>query len=146
MTAAIDLPASFHREPTIHRYFESFNRQEFTTTASLFAPDGALLAPFEDPVVGYAAILDYLQREAPGMEANPRGLETTADVDAEADDLKGHRQIIVKGSVKAVVFNVNVAWTFQLDADDRIQRVRVKLLASLEDLIQFRPQPVGEKP
>lgn len=136
MAVATDLPVNFQKEPTISRYFETFNRQEFESTASLFAPEGALLAPFEEPVVGYEAILTYLQQEAAGMEANPQFLENTSELEVAPDS----RQIIVKGSVKAVVFNVNVAWTFLLDAGDRIQQVRVKLLASLEDLIKFRPQ------
>lgn len=131
MTVAQDLLPIFQGEPTLNRYFESFNQQNFTETASLFAPEGALLAPFEEPIVGYEPILAYLQQEAAGMEANPQSTEVTSTPEG--------RQVVVKGSVKAVVFNVNVAWTFQLDSCDRIQQVRVKLLASLQELARFQP-------
>ena len=132
MTYVIDSLACTRSEATVYRYFDSFNRQDFSTTVALFAPEGALLAPFEQPLEGPEPILAYLEKEAKGMEAAPKSLEVTTTPEG--------RMVVVKGSVKAIVFNVNVAWTFWLDSCDRIQQVQVKLLASLQELMQFQPK------
>ena len=55
-------------EPAIANYFATINREEFTETASLFAEDGAMLAPFEKPIVGRENITAYLAKEATGNE------------------------------------------------------------------------------
>lgn len=52
----------------VNRYFETFNNDDFETTASLFTADSVLNAPFEDPLTGYCAIASYLNTEAQGME------------------------------------------------------------------------------
>lgn len=123
-------PASLLRlEPVIEAYFSTFNRHQFSRTASLFAADGRLIAPFEEvPIIGPAAIQTYLEQEAADMVATPKILES----DPLAD---GKRQVRVKGNVKASVFIVNVAWTYRLNADNQIEQVEVKLLASLQELV-----------
>ncbi|MEM6835451.1 MAG: nuclear transport factor 2 family protein [Cyanobacteria bacterium P01_C01_bin.120] len=125
--------AQLDASPVIERYFESFNAGKFEVTAALFAPDGLLHAPFEEPIVGNAAIVRYLQSEAAGMEAYPKSLE-------QAEQADGANRFIVRGRVKAIVFKVNVAWIFDLNEAEQIQKLRVKLLASMEDLLKLRSE------
>ena len=122
---------SLQAEPTIERYFESFNVGNFAATAALFASDGQLHPPFEDAVVGIDAISQYLKVEAEGMQAYPQTAETCATAE-------GHRRLTVRGRVKALVFTVNTAWIFDLNDRDEIQSVQIKLLASLQELLGLR--------
>lgn len=120
-------------EPTLVAYFQSFNQGDFATTAALFSPQGELHAPFEEPIVGAEAIQAYLEQEAAAMKATPTVIGSL--------DLPGEsRRIIVQGNVRALIFNVNVRWTFLLDGEERIEQVQVKLLASLQELITLRPE------
>ena len=58
----------------------------------------------------------------------------------EVSPLEGDRQQVdVRGKVTALVFTVNVAWTFILTSQNEIESVRVDLLASLEELLKIRP-------
>ena len=124
-------PKCLLEDPVLQNYFQSFNAGAFEQTASLFVTDGVLQAPFEEPIVGRSEIVRYLEREAHGMKAKPQFVQTTTNQEG--------RKVVVKGRVKALIFNVNIAWTFQINHSDRIQAVEVELLASLQDLIQFRP-------
>lgn len=117
---------------TIEHYFQTFNQGDFDATAQLFADEGALHPPFEMPIVGSSAIAAYLKKEADGMQAIPSEVTVTP---LSSD----RRQVVVKGSVKAIVFTVKAAWIFELDACDRICHVQVQLLASLQDLLAIRP-------
>lgn len=121
---------SIQTEPTVAAYFAAFNQGDFDTVVSLFAETGRLKAPFEEMIVGPEAIRAYLEQEAAGMEAKLTELVT---LPLES----GQRQVIVQGSVKAIVFNVKVAWTFCLNAANQLEEVQVKLLASLEDLVHL---------
>ncbi|MGL5076282.1 MAG: hypothetical protein ACRDBG_10685, partial [Waterburya sp.] len=56
----------------IDNYFATINREDFEQTAALFAEDGKLLAPFEDPILGRDAIALYLHKEAKGMKLLPQ--------------------------------------------------------------------------
>ncbi len=118
-------------ETAIATYFQTFNQGEFAATAQLFAAQGQLVPPFEEPIVGVEAIRTYLEREADGMQAQPKSLE----IETLEND---RRRIVVRGSVKAIVFNVNAAWIFDLTPQAEIERVEVKLLASLQDLLTLR--------
>ncbi|MEM6519858.1 MAG: nuclear transport factor 2 family protein [Cyanobacteria bacterium P01_C01_bin.70] len=120
-------------DPVIRRYFDSFNAGEFETTAALFAVDGQLHAPFEEPIVGTAAISQYLQAEAAGMQAYPKVLDPVSQSDC------GDRTI-VRGQVQAIAFKVHVAWIFDLSEANQIQRLQVKLLASMTDLLKLRSE------
>ena len=73
--------------------------------------------------------------EAKGMRATPMEAEVTS-LD------HGHRQVVVKGRVKALVFKVNVQWTFTLSDEEMILDAQIKLLASLQELMQINR---GEK-
>ncbi|ESA32982.1 nuclear transport factor 2 [Leptolyngbya sp. Heron Island J] len=115
------------------RYFTLFNSGEYQQVADLFAIDGSLYPPFEAPVVGRDNIADYLIKEADGM--------TVSLLDAEV--LSGEcncLQVNVRGSVTALVFKVKVVWCFVLTDDNKIESVRVDLVATLEELLRIRPQ------
>jgi hypothetical protein len=116
--------------PALSHYFQGFNSEDYETVASLFAPEGVLRPPFEAGILGPEAIQTYLVAEAGGMRATPLEAKNTALGG-------GQRQVVVTGRVKALVFTVNVQWTFILDSDDAILEARIKLLASLQDLMQF---------
>ena len=118
-------------EPTVCRYFETFNAQDFQTTASLFAPNGALHPPFEKAVVGQDAIADYLKKEAKGMTALPHQ-ETIRQLE------NGNVEYTVTGKVLTSLFSVNIAWKFVIDSQSKIVTVQVKLLAALEELLKLK--------
>ena len=118
--------------PVVERYFASFNAADFRAVAALFAADGVLIAPFEDPIVGHEAIYTYLQTEAIAMQAIPVEVETTPGEN-------GGPQVVVKGRVKTRLFTVNVRWTFGLTAANSIQSAEIRLLASLQELVQLKP-------
>jgi ketosteroid isomerase-like protein len=132
MTLTAEQTTLLQQEKTIEQYFQTFNEGAFDETAKLFAETGELRPPFEEPLVGYEAIRNYLKQEAEGMEAFPKELE----VELGEDD---RHHIIVRGQVTAVVFKVNCAWIFELNPDGKIKWVRVKLLATMQELLNIRP-------
>lgn len=118
-------------EATILHYFETLNAGDFEATANLFAQDGTLNAPFEEPIVGREAIATYLETEAKGMKLLPQ----EGIIEPLEDDLtKFHLQ----GKVQTPLFGVNVAWKLILNRAKEIVSVEVKLLASLEELAKLR--------
>jgi ketosteroid isomerase-like protein len=116
--------------PVVERYFASFNAADYGAIADLFEPDGILMAPFEDPIVGPDSIRAYLQAEANHMQATA----VTAEGEHRAD---GDRTVVVKGRVKALLFTVAVQWIFVLSEAEKIRSAEIKLLASLQELMQF---------
>lgn len=115
----------------VQYYFEYLNAGEFQAAAELFHSTGVLYPPFGQAVVGQAAIANYLKREAEGMKLTPRQhqvelLET------------GDWQCEVRGTVQTVLFSVNVAWTFVLSNTTELISVKVKLLASLQELLNLK--------
>ncbi|HEY9736389.1 MAG TPA: nuclear transport factor 2 family protein [Trichocoleus sp.] len=131
MTLTTQQLPELQSEPVVQTYFTCFNAGDFAATAALFAPAGELRAPFEDPIVGVEAIEAYLQQEAEGMEASPKEMVSLA--------LEGRKQVVVKGSVRARVFGVNVRWTFLINSNAQIEQAEIKLLASLQELMSVRP-------
>jgi Nuclear transport factor 2 (NTF2) domain len=118
-------------EPVIAQYFESLNAADFALTASLFAEQGVMIPPFDDPQQGPEAIAHYLDAEARGMQLHPlNGTSTVLD--------NGDVEINVAGKVQTSLFGVHVAWYFVLDSEAKILAVRVKLLASLEELLKLK--------
>jgi len=118
-------------DPVVGQYFQTLNAGEFEATAQLFAEDGFLQPPFEDPVVGPAAIATYLQSEAAGLTLIPHhGTSRLLD--------NGCAEYEVTGTVKTPWFSVNICWQFILSPWQEIFVVRVKLLASLRELLRFR--------
>lgn len=118
-------------EPVILHYFTALNAGEFERVSQLFAIDGVLKPPFEDMVVGPAAIAAYLDKEARGFRLEPRSGTAT-----ELEN--GCTEFEILGTVQTPWFGVNVAWTFILSPARAIFLVKVKLLASLKELLPLR--------
>jgi hypothetical protein len=115
----------------VEDYFHYLNVENFQAVAALFRSTGSLCPPFEEGVVGQAAIATYLAREATGMEMLPQQqavnlLET------------GEWQCEVRGIVQTALFSVNVAWTFVFSNTVELLTVKVKLLAALKDLLNLK--------
>ena len=119
-------------EPVVWRYFETFNRGDFAATASLFAPQGTLHPPFESPLVGQEVIAAFLQAEAQGMALQPR--------EGVSEATEAQTKFQIRGKVQTRLFSVNVAWHFILNQHPEIEYVRIKLLASPQELLKLRDQ------
>jgi hypothetical protein len=120
-------------KPTVLRYFETLNAGDFDATANLFAEDGVLHAPFEEPIIGSSSIATYLKTEARGMQLEPQ-----QGVSQILED--GNVEVQVSGRVQTSAFGINVAWLFLLNSDQKILSVTVKLLASPQELLNLRSQ------
>ena len=118
-------------EPTILRYFETLNAGDFEAGAALFAPDGVMYPPFESGITGSAAIANYLQQEAQGMNLEPReGIINPVENDC--------LEVQVAGKVQTSLFGVNVSWLFVLNQQREILTAKIKLLASPQELLNMR--------
>jgi len=119
-------------KPAVLRYFETLNAGDFAATANLFAEDGVLHAPFEQPIIGKSSIGTYLKTEAPGMQLEPQqGIsQNLAD---------GTVEVHISGRVQTSAFGINVGWLFVLNSHQEILAVTVKLLASPQELLNLRP-------
>jgi len=120
-------------KPTVLQYFETLNAGDFDATANLFAEDGVLHAPFEEPIIGSSSIATYLKTEARGMQLEPQ-----QGVSQILED--GNVEVQVSGRVQTSAFGINVAWLFLLNSDQKILSVTVKLLASPQELLNLRSQ------
>lgn len=121
-------------ETAIAAYFTAINREDFTATAALFAEDGAMLAPFEKPIVGREKITAYLTKEATGMKLLPKiGVWET-----EEDTERYKKVKKVLGKVRTSLFSVNVAWYFTLNSEAQITSAKIKLLASPQELLNLQ--------
>ena len=119
-------------KPAVQRYFETFNAGDFAATANLFADDGVLHAPFEEPIIGKSSIATYLQAEARGMQLDPQ-----QSVSKISED--GTVEIQVSGRVQTPAFGINIGWLFLLNHQQEILSVTVKLLAFPQELLTLRP-------
>ncbi|MBF2015679.1 MAG: nuclear transport factor 2 family protein [Rivularia sp. T60_A2020_040] len=118
-------------EVTIQQYFASLNVGNYEKTASLFAEDGVMHPPFESGITGRDAILRYLRKEAIDIKAYPR--------EGVSETLEDNRnQIQVLGKVETPWFGVNVSWVFALNENLQILDVKIKLLASPQELLSLR--------
>ena len=119
-------------KPAVLRYFETLNAGDFVATANLFAGDGILNAPFEEPIIGKRSIGTYLKTEARGMQLEPQQSASQILED-------GTVEVQVSGRVQTPAFGINVAWLFLLNSHQEILSVTVKLLASPQELLTLRP-------
>ncbi len=118
-------------EPTIQQYFASLNAGNYEKTADLFAPSGVMHPPFESGIVGRDAILTYLNKEAIDIKAHPR--------EGAKESLEDNQtQIQVAGEVETPWFSINVSWMFVLNQNLEILDVKIKLLASPQELLSLR--------
>ncbi|MBE9186145.1 nuclear transport factor 2 family protein [Microcoleus sp. LEGE 07076] len=118
--------------PVVLQYFETLNAGDFAATANLFAEDGVLHAPFEEPIIGKSSIAAYLKKEARGMQLAPQ--EGISQI-LEDDQV----EVQVSGRVQTSAFGVNVGWLFRLNSHREILSATVKLLASPQELLNLRP-------
>lgn len=118
-------------EPTICEYFIKLNNSEFKETADLFADQGLLNPPFDEPIQGRNAIAEYFAKEAVGMKFCPEYVEIVM-IDGV------HSQYQIQGKVATSLFTVNVGWLIKLNVAKEIMNVEVKLLNSLGDLLKFK--------
>lgn len=118
-------------EPTILEYFATLNAGNFEETSHLFAIDGVLHPPFESEIVGHDAVFAYLQAEAKGMRLEPR-----QGIAQPLND--GFTEIQVTGKAHTSLFGVNVSWLFKLNSNKELSLVKIKLLASPQELLNLR--------
>jgi hypothetical protein len=119
--------------PAVAAYFETLNAGNTIATSQLFAIDGILYPPFEDPIIGRGAIACYLEQEAQDLLLQPQS--TTVQTLEN-----GCTEYQVLGSVQTPLFSVNVEWQFILSPDEEIFVARIRLLASLRKLLHLRQQ------
>jgi Nuclear transport factor 2 (NTF2) domain len=119
-------------ESVILQYFGTLNAADFEATSRLFALEGAMHPPFESLIVGREAIADYLQKEARGMIAQPQQGAVIQTLES------GCTEIQVTGRVQTPMFGVNVSWLFTLSPEQEIFLVKIKLVASPQELLKLR--------
>lgn len=120
------------KTPAILKYFETFTAGDYEAVSQQFAIDGTLHPPFESPIVGRDEIARYLEVEAKGITAYPQQ-ETIGQV---LDD--GCTEIEVTGRVKTPWFGVGVSWRFTLNDQEEIFFLKLKLIASPQELLKLR--------
>lgn len=109
----------------VPRYFEAFNSGDSDALIALFDPQALLIAPVNVRVQSAPAIVAYIAEKGRGMSAEPEVFE-------------GREQsIAVLGRVRGPAFRVKAAWVFQLN-EGRIARLRVRLLASMQEMLLYR--------
>ncbi len=119
---------------TVLSYMENMNAFDFEAAVALFAEDGALQSPFQEPIVGHESILAYMREECYGLKLIPeRGVSEPAE--------GGFTQIKVTGKVQTPWFSdsvgINLAWRFLLDSQGKIFFVAIDLLASPQELLNL---------
>jgi hypothetical protein len=130
VTTELSLQIEGVSSPIVEAYFSRLNSNETASTADLFAEQGCLKPPFEAPIEGREAIAAYLAKEARGMRFCPEsGTLLLRD--------NNLTQYHIHGKVQTNYFTINVSWLMQLNTDNEIVLVEVKLLAALEELLKF---------
>lgn len=123
-------------EPTVLRYFEAMNADDFETAIGLFTTDGALQPPFQKPIVGHEGIAAYMRAEAQGLNIMPK-----QGISESLPD--GSKQVKVTGVVQTPWFGVNVgmniSWRFLLNPEGKVFFVAIDMLASPAELLNLRP-------
>ncbi|MEM8639928.1 MAG: nuclear transport factor 2 family protein [Cyanobacteria bacterium P01_G01_bin.54] len=112
----------------VQDYFKTLNAGDYYDTSLLFALSGRLIPPFEEGVQGQDAIAHYLSHEAIELICRPQTVEVLTD-----------NRVVVQGLVQTPLFSVNAIWRFNFDADQLIQQLQVELVASLKELLTYRP-------
>lgn len=120
--------------PTVIKYMNNLNANDFDALIELFESDGALQPPFQKPIVGKENVLRFFREECQNLKLLPeRGVEEPAD--------EGYTQIKVTGKVQTPWFGgnvgMNVAWRFLLNPQNKIFFVAIDLLASPKELLNL---------
>ena len=119
---------------TVLSYMENMNAFDFPAAVALFAEDGALQPPFEEPIVSRESILTYMREECYGLKLIPeRGISEPA--------AGGFTQIKVTGKVQTPWVGDSVgillAWRFLLNPQSEIFFVGIDVLASPQELLNL---------
>ena len=119
---------------TVLSYVENMNAFDFSAAVALFAQDGALQPPFQEPIVGQENILAYMREDCYGLKLMPeRGVSEPGS--------GGFTQIKVTGKVQTPWFGgrvfINVAWRFLLNPEGQIFFVAIDVLASAQELLNL---------
>lgn len=115
----------------INKYFNTLNEQLFDEAAALFAPCGILFPPFDTAMEGREAIATYLHAEARGLKLFPQNCTV------QGTEMEGY-ECQVGGKVQTALFGVNVGWKFEVNSNFQIEAARIKLLASMEELLKLK--------
>lgn len=118
-------------EPVLSQYFTALNAGEFEAVSQLFAVDGTLQPPFDELLAGRDAIAAYLEKEAQGFLLQPQS-------GALVQQDNSYTEYEILGKVETPWFSVNVGWNFILSPTKEISFAKVKLLASLKELLPLR--------
>lgn len=119
---------------TVLSYMDNLNANDFDALIALFTPDGALQPPFQRPIVGKEAIMQFFKEECQNLKLIPeRGVSEPAE--------DGYTQIKVTGKVQTPWFGaavgMNMAWRFLLNSENKIFFVAIDLLASPKELLNL---------
>jgi hypothetical protein len=119
---------------TVLSYMNNLNANDFDALIELFAPDGAIQAPFQKPIVGKENVLRFFKEDCQNLKLLPeRGVTEPAE--------DGFTQIKVTGKVQTPWFGagvgMNMAWRFLLNPDGKIFFVAIDLLASPKELLNL---------
>ncbi|MER3434684.1 MAG: Red carotenoid-binding protein [Leptolyngbya sp. ERB_1_1] len=119
---------------TVLKYMDNMNANDFDGLIELFAPDGALQPPFQRPIVGKEAVMQFFREECQNLKLMPeRGVTEPAE--------DGYTQIKVTGKVQTPWFGaavgMNMAWRFLLNPQGKIFFVAIDLLASPKELLNL---------
>lgn len=120
--------------PTVLKYMDSLNANDFNELIQLFATDGALQPPFQRPIVGKDGILRFFREECQNLSLLPeRGVAEPAE--------DGYTQVKVTGKVQTPWFGaavgMNMAWRFLINPEGKIFFVAIDLLASPKELLNL---------
>jgi hypothetical protein len=119
---------------TVLSYVDNMNAFDFEAAVALFAEDGALKPPFQEPVVGRENILTYMRNECYGLKLLPeQGISEPAE--------GGFTRLKVTGKVQTPWFGnqvgINLAWRFLLNPEGKIFFVGIDVLASAKELLDL---------
>ena len=120
--------------PTVLKYMDNLNANDFDVLIELFTPDGALQPPFQRPIVGREAVLRFFREDCQNLKLLPeRGVSEPAEA--------GYTQIKVTGKVQTPWFGagvgMNMSWRFLLNPENQIYFVAIDLLASPKELLNL---------
>ena len=122
----------------INSYFSNLNDRNFEEVANLFSLQGYLYPPFEKGICGRAAIRRYLEAEATGIQAFSQSINVQPNPASYISHEDSQITYQVAGYVKTSFFTVNVGWSIQLNSEQEIVSVEVKLLAELQELLGLK--------
>ncbi|MBD2083055.1 orange carotenoid-binding protein [Leptolyngbya sp. FACHB-17] len=119
---------------TVLKYMDNMNANDFDALIELFATDGALQPPFQRPIVGKEAVMQFFREECQNLNLMPeRGVTEPAE--------DGYTQVKVTGKVQTPWFGaavgMNMAWRFLLNPQGKIFFVAIDLLASPKELMNL---------